>query len=358
MTSSMRRSRAAAVRLALLSGLATLGWLLLGASGAHAAEGSAGELGSHFGGTVRDVLPAEPLAVAPPPAPAPPVGLRSGPVVEEVVGTVRGLPATGGELAAPVADAADGAVASVPVAGGTVVPGTVGTATRESTGPVEDLTVTVGAAARPVTGTVDEPLDRVSVVGHDPVAVAGLPPLGHTPVGAPALPATRTAPLDTVLPPEAPGTPARSDPAPSRDAPPEARVVNATASAERGPAASAERQLGGTVTPTAVPTSGTGASSSAALLRSAARPETGTGAAPRTGAPGVAPGGTGSSSSGTGSAGSPFGDAGSGAWPGVPREAAVLDLTARPAGGPTVLLRAAVEELPTSPASDPGSTPD
>lgn len=358
MTSSMRRPRAASVRLALLSGLAALGWLLLGASGAHAAKGSAGELGSHFGSTVSDVLPAEPLAVAPPPAPGPPIGLRSSPVVEEVVGTVRGLPATGGELAAPVADAADGAVASVPVVGGTVVPGTVDTATRESTGLVEDLTVTVGAAARPATGTVDELLDRGAVVGHGPVAVPGLPPLGHTPLVAPALPVPRTAPLDTALPPEAPGTPVRSDPAPSRDAPPEVRFVNATASAERGPAASADRPLRGTVAPAAAPTSGTGSSFSAALLRSAARPETGTGAAPRTGAPGVAPGGTGSSSSGTGSAGSPFGDAGSGAWPGVPREAAVLDLTARPAGGPTVLPRAAAEELPTSPASDPGSTPD
>ena len=193
MTSSMRRARAASVRLALLSGLAALGWLLLGASGAHAAESSVGELGNHLGGTVRDILPAEPLAVASLPAPGPPVGLRSGPVVKEAVGTVRGLPATGGELAAPVADAADGAVASVPVVGGSVVPGTVGTALRESTGPVEDLTVTVGAAARPVTGTVDELLDRVSVVGHDPVAVPGLPPLGHTPVGAPVLPAARTA---------------------------------------------------------------------------------------------------------------------------------------------------------------------
>ncbi|MEX5235800.1 hypothetical protein [Kocuria arenosa] len=178
MTSSMRRPRAASVRLALLSGLAALGWLLLGASGAHAAKGSAGELGSHFGSTVSDVLPAEPLAVAPPPAPGPPIGLRSSPVVEEVVGTVRGLPATGGELAAPVADAADGAVASVPVVGGTVVPGTVDTATRESTGLVEDLTVTVGAAARPATGTVDELLDRGAVVGHGPVAVPGLPPSG------------------------------------------------------------------------------------------------------------------------------------------------------------------------------------
>lgn len=382
MTSSTRRSRAAALRLALLSALTALGWLLLGATGASAAERPVSGLGHHLGGTVRDVLQPAPPADPQAPAPVPPVELRTGPLLEEVTGTVGSLTGAVEELAVPVADAADGTVAAVPVVGGIVPQGTVGTATRETTGLVEGLTGTVGAVARPVTGTVDDVLVRAPVVGQDPVAVPGLPPLVPAPGVTPVPSAPQTAPPDAGSPAEAPGAPAPAVPAPSQDGLPESPALDGAvpapadrtpaALAERaalaGPAVGAERRRGETVTPGAATLPRTGIASPADLLRGPAVAQSGSGAVAAAPAPvdaGVHPGaqgvgttGTSSSSTGTGGTGSPFGDAGPGAWPGMPGEVYVLDLTARSTADGTELPRGAAEDLPAPPAFDPGSTPD
>ncbi|WP_152683312.1 hypothetical protein [Kocuria sp. SM24M-10] len=380
MTSSMRRSRAAALRLALLSALTALGWLLLGATGASAAEGPVGGLGHHLGGTVRDVLQPAPPAESPVPAPASPVELRTGPLVEEVTGTVGGLTGAVEGLAVPLADAVDSTVAAVPVVGGIAPSGTVGTPARETTGLVEGLSGTVEAAARPVTGTVDEVLVQAPVVGQDPVP--GLPPLVPAPGVAPVPSAPQTAPLDAGSPAEAPGTPVPPTSAPSRDGVREAQVLDGAvaAPAERAPAgltapavagdpaAAAARLRTETVTPAAAIAPRAGVISPADLLRALVVPPGGSGAVAAAQAPaeagvhaggqGVGTAGTSSSSSGSGGTGSPFGDSGAGAWPGMPGEAVVLDLTARSTADGTELLRGAAEDLPAPPAFDPGSTPD
>ncbi|MFC4902947.1 hypothetical protein [Kocuria oceani] len=382
MTSSMRRSRATALRLALLSALTALGWLLLGATGASAAEGPVSGLGHHLGGTVRDVLQPAPPAESPAPAPAPPVGLRTGPLVEEVTGTVGGLTGAVEELAAPLADAVDSTVAAVPVVGGVAPSGTVGTAARETTGVVEGLAGTVEAAARPVTGAVDEVLVRTPVVGVGPVRVPGLPPLVPAPGVAPVPSAPQTVPLDAGSPAEAPGTPVPATSAPSRDGVREAPVLDGAvaAPAERAPAgltapaaagepaAAAARLRTETVTPAAAIAPQAGAASPADLLRALVVPPGGSGAVAAAQAPvdagvhagvqGVGTAGTSSSSTGSGGTGSPFGDSGADAWPGMPGEAVVLDLTARSTADGTELVRGAAEDLPAPPAFDPGSTPD
>ncbi|MGX5358685.1 hypothetical protein [Kocuria sp. KH4] len=382
MTSSTQRSRAAALRLALLAGLSALGWLLLGATGASAAETPVRGLGHHLDGTVRDVLQPAPAAEPPAPALLPPVELRTGPLVEEVTGSVGGLTRAVEDVAAPLADAVDGTAAQVPVVGGIVPPGTVGTAVRETTARVEGLTGTVDAVVRPVTGTADDVLVRAPVVGQDPVTGPGLPPLVPAPGVAPVPSAPQTAPPDAGSPDEAPGAPAPAvlDPSPGDlpETPAADGVLPAPADrapAERAepaalgePAVGAEGLRGETVTPAVTTVPRTGLDSPADLLRGLGVAPSGRGAVAAAPAPadaGVHAGaqrvgttGTSSSSSGTGGTGSMFGDAAAGAWPGMPGEVVVLHLTARSTADGTELPRGAAENFPAPPAFDPGSTPD
>jgi len=138
-----RRSLAASVRVALTSGLATTGWLLLGSTSAHAAEDTAPVAGAvtvvEAGGTIASVTDAlAPIA----------------------------------DTLAPATGAVDEVVATTPVAGEIVPEGTVSAVTgtaldviRDPGSIVDDPVGTVEIVTTPVTGTLDEALSTTPVVG-------------------------------------------------------------------------------------------------------------------------------------------------------------------------------------------------
>ena len=235
-----RRSVAASVRLAAASGLAAVWWLLVGATGADAAqlpdpalaEDSVTQLVDPF----LDPVPApgeEPATAAVedavPPVPAvedvvPPeptttivrdAGDLTGALVEDPVGDplapVDELTGTVGTVAGPVTavvdESLDGTLDTVPAVHGLLPPAPTTTIVRDTLDAADRVTDGVRTATSPVTAPVAAVLDDTSVMpvaGEvlEPVVRGTVPPVVDGVLPSPPLPAT--------VPPPAPSAPTSS----------------------------------------------------------------------------------------------------------------------------------------------------
>lgn len=334
-----RRSLPASVRMVLASGVAATGWLLFGATGAHAAEEPA-------------------VLTGPPPA-----------------ATIHGA-------LTPVTGTVDDAIGTTPVLNDVVPQDTVTTLTdttlgmvRDPVAAVQDPVGTVKTITGPITGTVDE------LIGANPVVDGIVPPMlkgpGLTPgtpaptqpvAGSPAAPVTTIPPVPAAKQAPHSTRPTQNAPAltplstsPGAAARPGPSVPPATTSS---PGADSTTRIG--VTPaTSLHLNHRPLSMSAVGpgWDRTPTPSTGpAGASPGTAGPSSTSGGvpapSGNGSTSGGGSGSPLGSADPAGWPGMPAGTFYLELFPRLIAGNENSFFGPAENLPAAPAFDPGSTPD
>jgi hypothetical protein len=373
-----RRSLAASVRVALTSGLAATGWLLLGSTSAHAAEDTTPVAGAvavvETGGTIASVTDAlAPIADT--------LASATG-AVDEVVATT---PVVGKVVPEGTVSTITGTTLDVAEYPGSIVDDPVGTVETVTTpvtqvlAPVTDVLAPVTQVVAPISGAVDEVLPTTPVVGGitPPVSPApelapAAPVLGQPDIEVPAAPTP--APSSPAQVPGTAQTPAAVQRAegtlsvqdhPVDDRTPIAASTAADRMFSREPAATARAATQTTVTgvapatllprfPWVVSTAGTGTGRDWA--HAVATPA---GVAPGTaGSHGGAPAPSGSSTSSRGGPGSPFGSADPMGWPEMPAGISYLELFPRLSAGKEDSFFGAAGVLPTAPVFDPGSTPD
>lgn len=367
MKTPRRRSLVTSVRVALISGAAAVGWLVVGATGAHAADGlpdlpvpQASVVAEAVSATAEGVFPAGQQVVpsaASPEAAAAAVALEENLPVEPV-----------GELLEQPVDAARSTLEPVTAAVGEAV------AVEPASGLLEQPVQTVLRVIEPVTDAVEQtlPVDDLVPVGPVPGAVVDnvLPggpaaeeilragPVTDPVVNAPTVtPATLDA---SVAPPvaAAPERPAAvvSDPIPGPEL-----TIQAVPSETPDAAAQVEQS----VAPRTNPSSSdflAGLGQSVAAPTSSAAPTLTTSPLPVGTSPGstsvlASPGAT-ASATGSGGVGTPLRGAGPDSWPEVPADLPYFELFGHLRAGQNDLLSGGVDQPPAPPVFDPGSTPD
>jgi hypothetical protein len=375
-----RRSLATAVRVAITSGLAATGWLLLGSTSAHAAEETASVIGGISAVEAGDT-------VASATAGSTPVVTITGSTlgaVQDPASIVRDPLGTVQSVTTPVTDTVDKVIGDAPVVGEVVPKGTVTTITGTTLGAVQDpasivrdplgtvrtVTTPVSEVVTPISGAIDKAVSTSPVVG-------GIVP--------PVKEASRLVPVAPSLPQPDLEVPAAATPRLTfpEQVPAAAQSAGDTAPAQNAPvtaldAAAAQAFSGEPATTARAPTktTSTGAAPATFLLQIHPTPSMAAaspgwdrpsavagrgGATPSTaGSPttnGGAPAPSGNNASSGGGSGTPCGTNASG-WPETPAGTCYLELFPRLIAGNGNSFFDPVENPPTAPAFEPGSTPD
>ncbi|MEX5257864.1 hypothetical protein [Kocuria arenosa] len=391
--------------MAITSGVAATGWLLLGATGAQAAEEPATLITSPsvatistglapLTDTVDDIVDATPVVDEV--LPGATITNTTRGAVHNPVAAGKDPIATVGTITTPATGTVDQLLGATPVAGEIMAPGTTTTVTESAlavvrnplsvitnpvgavetiTTPVTDTLSPVTEVLSPVTGTVEDILGPAPVTGGiepptlegpglTPVAPAPVPPVAVPPEAevttlTPA-PSPAQAPAGTSSPHGTPAS-ARPDLSPGASADP---VSSTPASAPTRP--STDSAAGTTSTPSTSATRvhrPTGISFTGPGWNQQPAQSTGlAGAAPGAAGPsstsGSTPAPTGNGSASGGGSGSPLGSADPAGWPGMPDGTCYLELFPRLIAGEEKSFFDPVENPPTAPVFDPGSTPD
>ncbi|GAA1753592.1 hypothetical protein [Kocuria aegyptia] len=338
------------MRVALVSGAAAVGWLVVGATGAHAVDG----------------LPELP-------------GPSAGVVAQTANGAAGKVHQAGRQVALTAAppDVAAAAVAveralPVEIAQSTLEPVIAPVKEAVVVEPVSDLVAqpveTVLTAIEPLTDVVEQTLpDDVVPVAPGPAAVVenvlpGAPaaeeilrpePVTGPVVGAPT--ATPAASDASVAPPERPAA-VVPDPVMAPELKPQVLTAGTPAAAAQQTESGAQSAnpsssdfLAGLGQPLAAPTDSAASAVATSPLYAESSP-TATSVLP-------SPGAT-ASAAGSGGTGTPLRSAGPDSWPEVPADLPYLELFPHLSAGQSDLFSGGVDQPPAPPAFDPGSTPD